>query len=371
MNLYSPTRSAEKHRAEPVVVVLAVGRATGREQERALVHPVDEAIVGHARGRRPRARAPSAEGRRTPNSPSDAWPGSIIDGHAMTPGTRTPPSHVEPFAQRNGVYAASGHVSISGPLSEVTRIIVSSSCPVSSRAATRRPTTSSSSRIVSLYGCLRGRACPRSARSDSCRSGRRACCGTGTTAASPSPCARRTRSEYVHPLLVELGEDRDRDLLDVLGLAAAHRVDEALVERQVLDPLGPRVAVDDLGEEGGVAPLRVHVRHREEAVEVVEADVLWLGLAVLAHVPLADRLGDVPRVGAAARQRHLALRARRARRTSAGAAGRGGSGAARSCSVARDGRARRLGVARREQEARARPARRCSGVGAPTATPPP
>ena len=36
-------------------------------------------------------------------SPSERCAGSIIDGQATMPGTRTPPSHVEPFAQRNGV----------------------------------------------------------------------------------------------------------------------------------------------------------------------------------------------------------------------------------------------------------------------------
>ena len=35
--------------------------------------------------------------------PSLAWPPSIIPGHATTSGTRTPPSQVEPLAQRKGV----------------------------------------------------------------------------------------------------------------------------------------------------------------------------------------------------------------------------------------------------------------------------
>ena len=72
------------------------------------------------------------------------------------PGTRWPPSHVEPLALRNGEYAESGQVSISGPLSEVTKTSVSSSWPVASSSATSRPTMSSSSMIVSLYGCFAG-----------------------------------------------------------------------------------------------------------------------------------------------------------------------------------------------------------------------
>ncbi len=89
-------------------------------------------------------------GRRTARS------ASIIPGHETTPGTRWPPSQVEPFELRNGEYAASGQVSISGPLSEVTKTIVLSSCPVASSSATSRPTMSSSSMIVSLYGCFAG-----------------------------------------------------------------------------------------------------------------------------------------------------------------------------------------------------------------------
>ena len=50
---------------------------------------------------------------------------------------------------------------------------------------------------------------------------------------------------------------------------------------------------------------------REEAVEVVEADVLRLRLDVLAEVPLADRLGDVAGVGQQLGQRDLALQAAR------------------------------------------------------------
>ena len=36
-------------------------------------------------------------------------------GHVTMAGTRWPPSQVDPLALRNGEYAASGHVSISGP----------------------------------------------------------------------------------------------------------------------------------------------------------------------------------------------------------------------------------------------------------------
>ena len=52
-----------------------------------------------------------------------------MPGHAKMPGTRTPPSHVEPLAQRNGVYAASGQVSMCGPLSDERKMSVSSSWP--------------------------------------------------------------------------------------------------------------------------------------------------------------------------------------------------------------------------------------------------
>ncbi len=54
-------------------------------------------------------------------------PGSIIPGHETTAGTRTPPSHVDPLAQRKGVKAESGQVSISGPLSDEITTIVDSS----------------------------------------------------------------------------------------------------------------------------------------------------------------------------------------------------------------------------------------------------
>jgi len=111
------------------------------------------------------------------------------------------------------------------------------------------------------------------------------------------------------PLVVERGEDGDGHLFDVLGLPSARGVDEALVEGEVLHPLRPLLAVDDLGEEVRVAPLGVHVRHRQEPVEVVESDVLGLGLDVLAHVPLPDGLGDVAGLGEQRGERHLALQA--------------------------------------------------------------
>src|SRR4051812_32537187 len=38
------------------------------------------------------------------------------------PGTRTPPSQDEALAPRNGVYPVSGHESVCGPLSEVTKL---------------------------------------------------------------------------------------------------------------------------------------------------------------------------------------------------------------------------------------------------------
>ena len=56
-------------------------------------------------------------------------PASIMPGHDTIAGTRTPPSQVEPLAQRNGVNAESGHVSISGPLSDEMTTIVDSSWP--------------------------------------------------------------------------------------------------------------------------------------------------------------------------------------------------------------------------------------------------
>ena len=99
------------------------------------------------------------------------------------------------------------------------------------------------------------------------------------------------------PVVVEQGEDRDGDFLDLLEPAVAGRMDEALVEGHVLHPFGAVLAIDDFGKEVRVPPLGVHVRHREEAVEVVEADVLWLALLILAHVPLPDRLRHVAGVG--------------------------------------------------------------------------
>ena len=109
------------------------------------------------------------------------------------------------------------------------------------------------------------------------------------------------------PLLVEQREDGEGDLLDVLGLTAPGGVDEALVEGQVLHPLGALLAVDDLGEEVRVAPFGVHVRDGQEAVEVVEADVLRLRLDVLADVPLPDGLGDIASVGEQLGQGDLAV----------------------------------------------------------------
>ena len=59
--------------------------------------------------------------------PSDVRSAPIVPGHTRIPGTRWPPSQVEPFALRNGVNAESGQLYISGPLSEERKIIVSSS----------------------------------------------------------------------------------------------------------------------------------------------------------------------------------------------------------------------------------------------------
>ena len=49
----------------------------------------------------------------------------------------------------------------------------------------------------------------------------------------------------------------------------------------------------DFGIEIDVAPLGVHVGDAEEAVIIVEADILRQRALVLAHVPLADALGVV------------------------------------------------------------------------------
>ncbi len=95
------------------------------------------------------------------------------------------------------------------------------------------------------------------------------------------------------PLVVQERKHGNGDLLDLLERAVARRVDEALVERHVVHPLRAVLAVDDFGEEVGIPPFRVHVRHGQEAVEVVESDVLGLTLAVLAHVPLPDGLRHV------------------------------------------------------------------------------
>ena len=115
------------------------------------------------------------------------------------------------------------------------------------------------------------------------------------------------RLRIAAPFVVEQRQHGDRDFLDLFELAVASGVNEALVEGDVPHPIGARIAVHDLREEVGVAPLRIHVRHGQEAVEVVKADMLRLAFAVLAHVPLADRLRDVARVGEQLRQRDLAL----------------------------------------------------------------
>ena len=111
--------------------------------------------------------------------------------------------------------------------------------------------------------------------------------------------------------------------------------------------------VDDLREEMRVAPFGVHVRHREEAVEVVEADVLRLRGGVLADVPLADGLRDIARLRQELRQRHLALQAAGLavhRRPVQPMAVRHAAGHQR-CARRRAGR---LGIAGRELQAAAR-----------------
>ena len=108
------------------------------------------------------------------------------------------------------------------------------------------------------------------------------------------------------------------------------------------------LGVHDLGEEVRVAPLRVHVRHGEEAVEVVEAHVLGLGLDVLPHVPLADGLGHVAGVGEQLRDRDLTLQPTALavhRRTHQPVAHRQAAGHERRAA----GRAARLRVAAREE----------------------
>ncbi len=84
-------------------------------------------------------------------------------------------------------------------------------------------------------------------------------------------------------------------------------VHEALVEGEVLHPPGPLLAVDHFGEEVRVPPFGVHVRDRQETVEVVEADVLGLGFDVLPDVPLAHRLGHVAVGREQLGQGHLAV----------------------------------------------------------------
>ena len=46
-----------------------------------------------------------------------------------------------------------------------------------------------------------------------------------------------------------------------------------------------------------IPPLRVHVGDRQEAVKVVEADVLGLRLEVFAEMPFADSLRLVAGIG--------------------------------------------------------------------------
>src|SRR5204863_5178528 len=102
-----------------------------------------------------------------------------------------------------------------------------------------------------------------------------------------------------------------------------------------------------------VAPLAVHVRHGEEAVEVVEADVVRLRLHVLAEVPLANGLRRVARLREEVRQRDLALESAGLavhRRTLEPVTPRQ---AAREERAARR-RARRLGIARGEEQATSR-----------------
>ena len=84
--------------------------------------------------------------------PSDSRAGLIMPGQYAMPGTRTPPSQVEPFEPRNGVTAESGQVSISGPLSDVTNTSVSSSSPVSFSVWISRPAMSSRWIITSFTG---------------------------------------------------------------------------------------------------------------------------------------------------------------------------------------------------------------------------
>ena len=151
------------------------------------------------------------------------------------------------------------------------------------------------------------------------------------------------------PLVVEQGEHRDGDLLDLLERSVTSGVDEALVERDVAHPIRPRVAVDHLGEEVGVAPLGVHVRHGEKAVEIVEPDVLGLARLVLSHVPLPDGLGHVARLGEELGQRHLA-----AEPPGHAVHRRDEQAVAHGQAAGHDGRPRRragrLAVARREQQ---------------------
>ena len=71
---------------------------------------------------------------------------------------------------------------------------------------------------------------------------------------------------------------------------AVHLVVIELVLFEHLEALGRQ---RDLGIEIDVAPLGVHVRHAEEADIIVITDILRQRALVLAHMPLADALGDI------------------------------------------------------------------------------
>ena len=188
---------------------------------------------------------------------------------------------------------------------------MSSAWPVSSRVGDQAADDVVELDDRVLVGVLRRRRPRGTGRGGSCRSGRPGCRGSRTRVASPSAIRAHEVLGVGAPLVVEQGQDGDGHLLDRLGLPAPLGVDEAPVERQVLDPGRAGLGVDDLREEVGVAPLAVHVRDRQEAVEVVEADVLGLGLDVLAQVPLADGLGDVAGIGQQLGQGDLAMEAAR------------------------------------------------------------
>ncbi len=86
------------------------------------------------------------------------------------------------------------------------------------------------------------------------------------------------------PLVVEQGEDRDGHLLDLFELRRRAWRAQALVEGDVLHPVGPGLAVDDLGKKYG-SRHSVYMSTRRGTVEVVESDVL--GLALLGSRPCA------------------------------------------------------------------------------------